>query len=262
MHSAAQALRKKIESGQPVIGTFLVEFSGPAVIAATANAGFDFALVDAEHGNHNPRDVESTIAAGQQAGLCTIIRSPDANRAVLTRSLDAGAAGALVPFCSTMDDVREAVRATKYTPVGKRGAHLFRGHTAHRGPSDSATFMAEANRDLLTLVQIELAAAVPLVERIAATDGVDGLYIGPGDLSVDLGVPGRWDAPVVLEAIRATAAACRMHKKIMGCHIGRIEDVPALREMGVQMFGFQCDIEIFYFAGASIVGGFRDAWTP
>jgi 4-hydroxy-2-oxoheptanedioate aldolase len=257
MHSPARTLREKIRNGQPVIGTFLVEFSGPAIIAAMADAGFDFVMIDTEHGNQNPREVESTIEAGYQAGLCTIVRSPDANRAVLTRTLDAGAGGSLVPFCSTLEEVHQAVRATKYTPVGKRGTHLFRGHTRHRVPEDPAAFLAEANRDLLTLIQIELAAAVPLVDAIAAIEGVDGLYLGPGDLSVDLGVPGQWDTPVMMEAIRATAAACRTHHKIMACHTGNLETVPQLREMGVQMFGFQCDIEMYSAAAAKVASDFK-----
>jgi 4-hydroxy-2-oxoheptanedioate aldolase len=256
MHSPARALREKVEHGRPVIGTFFVEFSGPAVVGVTARAGFDFALIDAEHGSQNPREIEATIEAGYQAGLCTIIRPPDGNRAVITRSLDAGAGGVLVPFCSTLEDVHQAVRATKYTPIGKRGTHLFRGHTRHRSIDDPAVFLAEANRDLLTLIQIELAAAVPLVDQIAAIEGVDGLYVGPGDLSVDLGVPGQWDAPVLLDAIRTTAAACRRHGKIMGCHTDDMKSVPRLREMGVQMFGFQCDISIYSHAASSVVNEF------
>jgi 4-hydroxy-2-oxoheptanedioate aldolase len=118
---------------------------------------------------------------------------------------------------------------------------------------DPGAFLAEANRDLLTLIQIELAAAVPLVDEIAAMEGVDGLYLGPGDLSVDMGVPGRWDAPVLLDAIRTTAAACRKHGKLMGCHTDSMDNVAMLREMGVQMFGFQCDIGIYSHAAASVV---------
>lgn len=256
MHSPAQKLREKIANGQPVLGTFLVEFTGPAVVQAMVNADFDFVFLDGEHGNQNPREIEATLAASYQAELCAIVRPPDANRAMATRSLDAGAAGILVPFCGTIDDVRQAVRATKYRPIGQRGVHLFRGHTRHRVPGDPAAFLAEANRDLLTLIQVELASALSLVDEIAATEGVDGLYLGPGDLSVDLGVPGQWDAPVMTEAIRATAAACRKYGKIMGCHIGDLQYTPRLREMGVQMFGFQCDIEIYSLAANATTTAF------
>jgi 4-hydroxy-2-oxoheptanedioate aldolase len=258
MHPGARALREKIAKGRPVLGTMLVEFTGPAVISATANVGFDFVVIDGEHGNQNPREIEVTIEAGYQAGLCTIMRPPDCGRAVITRALDAGAAGVLVPFCATLEDVHQAVRATKYTPLGKRGTHLFRGHTRHKAVDNPAAFLAEANRDLLTLIQIELAAAVPLVDQIAATEGVDGLYLGPGDLSVDLGIPGQWDAPAMLNAIRATAAACRKHGKIMCCHTDSMDNVAMLREMGVQMIGFQCDIGMYSAAAAAVVGRFRE----
>lgn len=259
MHPSAKALREKIHKGLPVLGTFLVEFTGPAVIHVMANAGFDFVFIDTEHGNQNPRDVEVMIDAGYEAGLCTLVRPPDTNRAVITRSLDAGAAGIIVPFCSTLEDVRRAVQATKYAPMGRRGTHLFRGHTRHRSVDDPAAFLAEANRDLLTIIQIELAAAVPLVDEIAAIEGVDGLYIGRGDLSVDLGLPGKWDSPVVLEAVHATAAACCKHRKIMGCHTDKIDDAAKLQAMGVQMIGFQCDIGMYCAAATSIVNQFTKA---
>lgn len=260
MHLPARKLREKIDLGRPVLGTMLLEFSGPAVVSVTADAGLDFVVVDGEHGNQNPREIESTIEAGYQAGLATIIRPPYVDRGIFTRSLDAGAAGVLVPFCSTMKDVEDAVRATKYTPVGSRGSHLFRGHTRHR-QTDPAEFMAEANRDLLTLIQIELCEALELVDRIAATEGVDGLYIGPADLSVDMGIPGQWTDPRVLDAIRVTAEACQKHGKIMGCHFGDLKQLPLLSGMGVQMLGFECDLSIYRSAVIEMVGEFRDTFS-
>jgi 2-keto-3-deoxy-L-rhamnonate aldolase RhmA len=116
---------------------------------------------------------------------------------------------------------------------------------------------AEANRDLLTLIQIELAGGLAIVDQIAATEGVDGLYVGPGDLSVDLGVPGQWNAPVVQAALAQVAVACRKHEKIMGCHADRVEDMPRLRELGVQMFGYFCDIGLFRTAAAAVASDFR-----
>jgi len=258
MHTASRKLREKIASGRPVFGTMMVEFTSPAAVSVTVSSGFDFTIVDGEHGNQNPREVETTIEAGWQAGLCTLMRPPDTNRAVITRSLDAGAGGLLVPFCSTMEEVHQAVRASKYPPVGQRGTHLMRGHTRHQSP-DTAAFLAEANRDLLTLIQVELEGALLLVDQIAATEGVDGLYIGPGDLSVALGVPGQWRSPVVLEAIRATAEACKRHGKIMGCHVNSVDDVPHLREVGVQLFGYSCDIAMYRAACQEVAREFRSA---
>ncbi|MDA1330737.1 MAG: aldolase/citrate lyase family protein [Chloroflexi bacterium] len=256
MHPTAYKLRKKIAQNLPVLGTFLVEFAGAPVIHVLADAGFDFILVDCEHGNHGPREVESLIEAAYQAGICALVRPPTVSRDMITRILDAGAAGVLLPAIDSVEQVKQAVRASKYHPVGKRGVHLLRGHTQHRRV-DAVSFLAEANRDVLTLIQIELEEAVTLADQIAATAGVDGLYLGPGDLSVDLGVPGQWHAPAVQSAIKKVAEACRRHSKIMACHADSIQDMPRLREIGVQMFGYYCDIGMFKAEATAVAENFR-----
>lgn len=256
MHSAARSFREKIARGRPVLGTMLVEFSGPAVVSAAVNAGLDFVIIDAEHGNFAPREIEITLEVSSQAQLPAFIRPPTIDRGLLTRSLDAGAAGALIPFVSTLEDARLAVQATKYTPVGRRGVHLMRGHTRHR-PTSPAQFMAEANRDLLTMIQIELREAVLLVDQIAELEGVDVLYVGPGDLSADLGVPGQWDSAVVRDAIARTAAACRRHGKIMACHVGSVAAAQSLSSLGVEMFGLEADIVLLQQALSERVAEFQ-----
>lgn len=256
MHPSARALRAKLTAGHPVFGIMLVEFTGPAVVTAAVNAGMDFIFLDHEHGNQTPRELEMTMEAGWQAGLCTILRPPDANRAVITRGLDAGAGGILAPMCATLEDVHQVVRHSKYPPVGQRGTHLMRGHTRHQ-PVDAPTFLAEANADLLTLIQIELAESLCLVDEIAAMAGVDGLYIGPGDLSTALGIPGQWQSPAVYEAIRATSDACRRHGKIMGCHLNDLRDAADLRAFGVQLFGYACDIAVYQAACAQATESFH-----
>ena len=255
MHPSTHQFREAIASGRPVIGVFLVEFSSPAVVNVLADAKFDFLMIDCEHGNYDPREVEAMIDTAWQAGVCMIVRTPNEGRDLITRSLDAGAGGILVPAIDSMDQVHRVVRATKYRPLGKRGVHLFRGHTRHQR-IDWQSFMEEANRDVLTLIQIELAGALEIVEEIAATEGVDGLYIGPGDLSVDLGVPGQWDSPLLVDAIRKTVDACRRHNKIIGCHFNDFAVIPRLREMGVQMFGHSCDIALFAQAAKQVTTQF------
>ena len=173
------------------------------------------------------------------------MRTADDGRDLITRSLDAGAAGVLVPAIDNLEQVKRVVAASKYVPVGRRGVHLFRGHTRYR-PKTPRQFLQEANRDVLTLIQIELRGAAEIVDEIAAMPGVDGLYIGPADLSVDLGVPGEPDSPLVQNVIRRAAAACRKHGKIMCSHLLReINSARALQSMGVQMFGYDCDLGIF-----------------
>ncbi|MBI3920478.1 MAG: hypothetical protein HY318_03580 [Armatimonadetes bacterium] len=251
MHPTARKLREKIERRCPVLGTFLVEFSTPAVLHCLFDAGFDFVLVDTEHGQFSPREVELVVDVGWSLEMPVIVRVPDTNRGPITRALDAGAAGVLIPAISTLEQVQAVVRASKYTPVGRRGVHLFRGHTRHQAVRPPQ-FLEEANRDVLTLIQIELREALTLCDEIAALEGVDGLYVGPGDLGVDLGVPGQWGAPALWDAIAQTAASCRAHGKIMGCHYDFPEHLPKLGMLGVQMFGHYCDIGLFKKAAVAV----------
>ncbi len=258
MHDLARKLREKMAAGQPALGTFLVDFAGPAVAQVLAAAGFDFLMIDLEHGNHDPRQVEATIEACLAADVCPLVRTPSEGREILTRCLDAGAGGVVVPAIRSMEQVRQAVNASKYRPVGRRGVHLYRGHTRHQAVEPRA-FIEEANRDLLTLIQIELVEAIELVEQIAATDGVDGLYVGPGDLSVDLGVPGQWDAPVLQNAISRITDACRRHRKIAACHADDMNRVGTLVAMGVRMIGHYCDIGLLARGASEAAQTFRKA---
>ncbi|MEX0613341.1 MAG: hypothetical protein WD229_14580 [Pirellulales bacterium] len=101
MHQPARKLRESIAASRTVIGTMMVEFGGPAAVGVAADAGFDFIVLDCEHGNANPREVEATIEAGYQNGICTIVRPPCVDRGMITRSLDAGAGGVLV-LCQSL----------------------------------------------------------------------------------------------------------------------------------------------------------------
>jgi len=244
MHKSAHELRTAIASGRPVLGTMLVDHASAAVISILAESGYDFIMLDCEHGNFGPREIESAIAAGLAENLCVIVRPPYEGRELITRALDAGAGGILVPAVGSMEQVHSIVRASKYYPVGKRGVHLLRAHNRHRAV-ESVQFLAEANRDLITLVQIELKSALEIADEIAATSGVDGLYVGPADLSTDLGIAGQWNAPTVLNAIGKVGESCRKHGKIMACHAGQIATMPPLRKLGVQMFGYDCELGIF-----------------
>ena len=244
MHKPAHELRRAIATGRPVLGTMLVDHASPAIISILAECGYDFVLLDCEHGNFGPHEIESVIATGVHENLCVIVRPPSEGRELITRALDAGAGGVLIPAVSSMEQVHAIVRASKYYPVGKRGVHLMRGHTRHRAV-DPVAFLAEANRDLITLIQIELKSALEIADEIAATNGVDGLYIGPADLSADLGIAGQWNSPTVHNAIRKVSEACRKHDKIMACHAGQIAAMQPLRRIGVQMFGYDCELGIF-----------------
>ncbi len=234
----AKSLRGRLDEGHVALGTFVAELTTPAVPMMLRQNDFDFMLVDTEHGCFNPGDVMQLILAGKQEGLCPLVRVPGPDQAEIKRVLDAGAEGIMVPMSQSLEDVQRAVSSSKYPPLGQRGAHFARPHTRFTGPDDTGTFMEEANRNLFTIIQIETRPAVDLIDEIAATEGVDVLYVGPGDLSVALGHPGRTGHPEVLEIVERVGQACREYGKIAGGHFLSADILPELMGRGVRFLGF------------------------
>lgn len=218
-------------------GTFIVEFKATGIPAILSRGGLDFFIVDTEHGTYSPPEVRELIVAGKNAGICPFVRVPLRDGGQLMRVLDAGAEGLLIPMSRSLDDVREVVLAAKYPPEGRRGAHFLRPHNEFKALENSRQYMADANRSLITGIQIETLEAVELIEQIAAMDGVDMLYVGPGDLSIAMGLGCQPDHPRVFEVARRVADACRKHGKIPGGHVSDAEMAGQFEQAGLRVLG-------------------------
>ena len=233
-----QQLRERIARGGPVVGTFLTELRAAGVPPILREAGFDFIVIDTEHGYYTADDVLRLIQACKSCGLCPIVRISGPNHDEVTRVLDAGAEGIMVPMVQDLESAQEAVNQSKYPPLGRRGGHFLRPATGFRIPEDATAFMAQANRELITAVQIETVEAADKVEAIAAIDGVDLLYVGPGDLSIGMGLGWATDHPQVMAVADRVVAACAEHGKIAGGHFGAPEQVAERSAKGMHFLGY------------------------
>ena len=233
-----KSLRQRLGAGHTALGTFVVELRTPAVARFLQQGGFDFMLIDTEHGQFDAAEISEHIRAGKRWGVCPLVRVSGPERGEVMRALDGGAEGIMVPMCQSVEDAERAVEYSKYPPVGQRGAHFVRPHTEFAPPANLGDYMEEANRELLTIVQIETAAAVERVDEIAAVEGIDMLYMGPGDLSVAFGVPGQVTHPEVMAAAAEMGKACQRHGKIAGSHFTHPDALPELHSRGVRFVGF------------------------
>ncbi len=189
--------------------------SGSRVAAElAAAAGFDWALLDMEHGLGDLADTMRQIEVLTHTDCTPIVRLPAATSDLLQRLLDYGAAGVMAPMIDTADQAAALVRAVRYPPAGVRG--LTRSSRASRYGHDFQAYFAQANDKLTTIVQIETAAAVRQAEQIAATEGVDVLFVGHSDLSLNVGCFERLDAPAMQAAEAAVLTACARHGKRAG----------------------------------------------
>lgn len=218
-------------------GTFLNLGSATAVEIAS-EVGFDWLLIDLEHGNGTLADLRAMLLACSQSSASPIVRIPSIEANTVKFVMDSGAAGIMFPFVSSVADAERAVRFMKYPPVGSRGvAGIIRATNYGR---DWKRYFNEANDNGLVIVQIETAEAVEAAEQIAAVDGIDVLFVGPLDLSVSLQCPGDFTPPHFVEALQKVIAACQKQGKTAGI-LSRPELVKQHRELGFRFLALGSD---------------------
>ncbi len=210
----------RLRNGETVIGTMIGVSASPAVVRIAKNAGLDYVMLDMEHGPASYETLAYLAAVSGAAGIGCFVRVPELSRGYVSRALDCGADGVMVPMIETVEQARMLAGWAKYPPVGKRGLGSIGGHTGYVRIGEAGDFMGRANVGTITIAQIETVRGVESAGEIAVVDGIDALLVGPLDLSVSLGIPGRFDHPALDEAIGRVAAGARSSGKIFGLHAG------------------------------------------
>jgi len=239
----ANKVKRALKAGQVAIGTMIDEVRSPGIAQILASAGLDFFFVDMEHGAYDLAIAADIIRTARLEGICPLVRAPDSRYAPLGRILDIGALGLMVPRIGSRKQVEELVAETKYPPLGRRGCFITGAMNEYRGQA-TGSYMAEANEETLVIVQVELAEAVAEIDALLSVPGVDVAFLGPGDLSIDLGVPGQTDHPRVLQAIERVLEACRKHNVVPGIHLNSIEALAGWMHKGVRMVTWNTDIRV------------------
>lgn len=205
-------LRARLAAGELTLGTFLGTAS-PVNAEVCAAAGVDWLLLDLEHGAGGEEQVRATVPAGAAYGVPTVVRVESDARIRIGRVLDSGAAGVMLPRLDDAEQVRAAIRHLYYPPRGDRGVATY--NRACRFGLDPGA-LDRANDEVLGIVQIESVQAVAAAAEIASIDGVDVLFVGPRDLTHDLGVPGQTTAKVFVDALARVRDAAHKHGKSCG----------------------------------------------
>ena len=206
------ALARTVRAGDATLGTFLGTASALTAEVCAAS-GFDWLLLDLEHGAGGEEQVRDVVPAAGSYGVPTVVRVETDARIRMGRVLDNGAAGIMLPRIDSAAQLQQALTHLRFPPRGDRGVATY--NRACRFGLDTGA-LDRADDEILVIAQIESAASVKVVDEIAAVDGVDVLFIGPRDLSHDLGVPGDVTAPVFVQALETVLAAGKRHGKACG----------------------------------------------
>lgn len=247
--------REKMAAGEQTLGTF-GELGSPVAMELMAYNGMDYVIIDSEHG---PYDVETTadlIRAAKLAGTTPFVRTKDGQRNSILKMLDVGAMGLIIPNIQTVEEVKDVIEYGKYFPVGNRGVAPASG--SHFWTQDYAKqglphLFEVANREQLIIPQCETVGALENIEEIVALDGVDGIFVGPFDLSTALGKPGQLDDPEVKEAIQRVADVCKEAGKFSLIYGTNVDNAKARYEQGYQSVTLTMDALIFGDAVANVV---------
>lgn len=245
--SRQSSIRARIQAGETVYGTFL-NLGSPFAAELCARAGFDWVLVDLEHGSLTETDLLTSLLAIRGTAAAAIVRPQSGERLRIGRALDLGADGIMVPRIDSAAEAREAIAHLRFPPAGIRGVALLTrgtgfGEVPHAG-------VAGLNDGVLGIIQIESPVAVAAAEEIAAIDGVDVLFVGPTDLSHSLGVPGRFGDPIYLDALGTVVTAASAMGKAAGILLRDSRALAAHLEMGFRFVGLGSD-------GAFVADGAR-----
>lgn len=232
-------LRGRILDGELLLGTFL-DLGSPVSAEIVAGAGFDWIVLDAEHGALGQAPLFGQLQAVAGGTAAPFVRVPSPRSELAGWALDAGAAGIVVPRSETVDDVRAAVSATRYSAT--RGAAP--GVRAARYGRDPE-YVPHADERRVLMIQIETAPALAAVDEIAAIDGVDVLFLGPADLARSLAIAGvAADHPRILEAAARIAAAAHAHARAAGVYVDDPDHASSYGELGFTVIasGFEAGL--------------------
>ncbi len=235
-------VKARIRAGEPTLGTWLMTGS-LAAAEILSGAGFEWVAVDMEHTAMDYRTLEGLTAGIRGAGAEPLVRIEANFPQVIKRVLDCGAAGVIVPLVNSAGEAAAAVGAAKYPPAGFRGVSLGRASGYGYNFQD---YFDSINDQVIVVAQIEHYRAVERIEEIVAVEGLDGVFLGPYDLSGSMGIVGQFEHPRMAEARRTVLEAARAAGKAAGLHQVR-PDARAVRELVAEGFTFiACGIDTIF----------------
>lgn len=238
-------LKKRLQKGDVVVGPFM-GLNCPDLVEIIGMAGFDFCVIDTEHGPMDPESTQHMIRAAEAAGVAPVARAPRADAVDILKLLDVGAEGVHVPQVNSPETARTAASAARYYPKGTRGVAIPRALSHGMEPLVGA--LEKANEKVLTAVHCENTLGLSHLEDIAAVDGVDMVFVGPYDLSQSLGVPGEIFHPVMVEAVsRALAVTCDAGKPA-GIFVTSTDEALRRIDEGFRYIAYSMDSLIFGLA--------------
>lgn len=239
-------VKLKYEQNELSLGTF-VHINSNESLESIARSGFDYVILDAEHGCFSYESMSNLVQTAENNTCTALVRIAEINRSTIQRTLDTGAKGLIVPFVDSLEQIQSLIKLGKFSPLGQRGYCPTRssGWGSDEWSKNGLDYMRILNEEILIIPQCETKWAYENIDTILNMDGVDGIFIGPLDLSIALGMPFELDSKRLKNAIKDVLNACKKYKKLAFIFAGSIEKVHEYKELGFDSVAYSLDALIF-----------------
>lgn len=248
-------LKEKLKNKLNVLGPFM-KLPSPTVAEIAGLAGFDYIIIDCEHGPLNVLEAQNMIRAAHLANISAVIRVSENTPYMISRALDIGADAVQVPQISTKEDAIKAVKSAKFTPLGERGVCKY-VRAANYTAIDKNEYFSLANQQNLIIIQIEGTEGIKNIDDILEVDGIDVIFIGPYDLSQSLGIPGDVNNVKVEEKMEEVVNKAHKQNIIVGTFVDNLETANKWKSKGVQYISYSVDVGIIYESFKHITSNFQ-----
>jgi len=239
-------------------GSFIKISTNPSITILAQNAGLDFLFYDCEHGMYTYETLHNLILMGNAIHIPSFVRVPQLARGDVSKALDCGATGVMVPMIENKEQGKLLVEWSKYPPIGNRG-YAGGANTNYRASGNHKNNMDELNKSVISIAQIETELGVTNIEEIISIEGIDAVIVGPADLAISLGIPGEYLNPIEISAINKVAIACEKYKKGFGI-IGKLELIEKYKDK-INFLITKIDVDIIREGFEKSVKDFDDLYV-
>jgi 2-keto-3-deoxy-L-rhamnonate aldolase RhmA len=253
-------VKEMLKAGQCVYGTSLEDCLEPEMPVILARAGLDFFFVDTEHCTASYAEIQALCRAAHDVNIVALVRVAENRPELITRTLDVGTMGIIVPRIHSADAGRTALEVMKFPPLGHRGFGLRSIITDLQGKS-AGEEIESCNRETLAVLMIESKAGLEGVEEIAALPGVDVLFIGPYDLTLSLGIVEQFDNPIFWNAVDRVIAACRAAGIATGIQTSNMSLLKEARSRGARFLLYGSDVAILFAGFKRVMSELKEVTT-
>ena len=250
-------LKARLRAGEVMVGGILGEIVRPALVKFYQQAGFDFIYIEYEHVFFSPTDLVDTVQAARDNGLPVIAKTPQLERAEVAKLLECGVVGMQLPRTESRQEVETLLDYIKYPPLGTRAAAPGYGNSDYMRVEDQRAWLAAQNEETSLVVHIETKKAYENAEEIISTPGVDMVYVGPGDFSVEMGQPGDYEHADVRGPMEEMLELCKKYDVPFGTTAAHVEAAERWVSKGALFFEAEDEKNFIIDGATKLVDAYR-----